>query len=286
MLMGYVLLLPIMALVAVFMLIPFLRGIQLSFFGTKYGYGDMDFVFLKNYTSIIKNEHFLIALKKSMIWVVISLVINTVVPTAMAILMNREYRGKQVSIALVLIPWITPLVGMAMMSKWFLEPEIGVLNVILKNLGVIKEGINFLGSSELAFPTLIILNFWQFCPFGILINMAALTTIPQEQYEAMWIDGAGELKILKHLVLPAIGRLMGFMLFYGVAYTFNSYGLTYLLTGGGPNFSSYTIPIMIYEKAYKSINIGQSTALATMVSVFLFLFGFIYFKYIYKVSEE
>ncbi len=283
---GYMLLLPIMVLVSLFMLYPFLKGIWLSFFGTKYGYGDMDFVGLANYIKIINNEFFLTALKNSGIWVLFSMILNMVIPTFIAILMNRSYRGKNVSIAAVLIPWLTPIVGMAMMSRWLLEPEVGVINNFLINIGLLKQGINFLGSIELAFPIIILLNFLQFCPFGILLNLAALSTIPEEHYEAMRIDGAGGWNIFAHLIMPSIGRMLGFLLFFGIVWTFNSYGLIYITTGGGPSHATYTIPVMIYEKAYKVINVGQSTALATMTGVVLIVLGFLYFKFVYTSKGE
>jgi multiple sugar transport system permease protein len=282
---GYILLLPVIVLVTLFMFYPFLKGIWLSFFGTKYGFGEMDFVGLKNYINIVNNEFFFLALKNSLIWVVFSMILNIVVPTSIAVLMDRPYRGKQVSIAAVLIPWLTPVVGLAMMSRWLLEPEVGVINSMLRNLGIVRQGINFLGSTELAFPVMIFLNFFQFCPFGILLTSAALSTISQEHYEAMSIDGAGGWKIFTNLIMPSIGRMLGFLLFFGIVWTFNSYGLIYILTGGGPSHATYTIPVMIYEKAYKSINVGQSTALATMTGVVLITLGFFYFRSVYKNTD-
>lgn len=94
------------------------------------------------------------------------LVINSVIPMALALLLNREFRGKSIALGAMLIPWLTPVVGFAMMSKWLLEPEMGVVNIFLKNIGLINKGINFIGSRELAFPTVILLNFGSSAPSG------------------------------------------------------------------------------------------------------------------------
>ena len=131
---GYLFLLPIFILVCIFLLYPFLKGFSLSFFETKYGFGEMRFAGLKNYKTIFQDEHFFIALRNSMIWVVGVIVLNTIVPLFIAILLNREFLGKGIAMGLLLIPWLTPVVGAAMLSKWLLEPEIGVINGILHTM--------------------------------------------------------------------------------------------------------------------------------------------------------
>lgn len=282
---GYLFILPVLILVAVFLFYPFLRGAWISFFKTKYGYGDMDFCGLQNYFKVLQDEHFGVALKNSLIWVVVCTVINTVVPTAIALLMNREFRGKQVAIGAILIPWLTPVVGFAMMNKWLLEPTVGLINTFLKNIGILSIGINFLGSTKLAFPVLILLNCFQFWPFGVLLNLSALSTIPEDQYEAMRIDSANGWQIFRYLILPAIGKMIGFLMFLGIVWSFSSYSLIWIMTKGGPSYATYTIPIIIYEKAFQNINVGQSTALATLTGVILILLGFLYFKFIYKTEK-
>ena len=282
---GYLFLLPIFILVCIFLLYPFLKGFSLSFFETKYGFGEMRFAGLKNYKTIFQDEHFFIALRNSMIWVVGVIVLNTIVPLFIAILLNREFLGKGIAMGLLLIPWLTPVVGAAMLSKWLLEPEIGVINGILHSLGMIGS-INFLGSPDTALITTIIVNFWQFCPFGVLLSLAALSTIPEELYEAMRVDGAGRWTILKRLIMPLTGKIVGFLGFLGFVWTFSNYSLIYMLTKGGPSFSTYTIPLMIYEKAFSEYNVGQSVTLASVVGFVLIGLGMIFFRFVYKSNED
>ncbi len=282
---GYLFLLPIFILVCIFLLYPFLKGFSLSFFETKYGFGEMRFAGLKNYKTIFQDEHFFIALRNSMIWVVGVIVLNTIVPLFIAILLNREFLGKGIAMGLLLIPWLTPVVGAAMLSKWLLEPEIGVINGILHSLGMIGS-INFLGSPDTALITTIIVNFWQFCPFGVLLSLAALSTISEELYEAMRVDGAGRWTILKMLIMPLTGKIVGFLGFLGFVWTFSNYSLIYMLTKGGPSFSTYTIPLMIYEKAFSEYNVGQSVTLASVVGFVLIGLGMIFFRFVYKSNED
>lgn len=282
---GYLCLLPLAILVAVFLLNPLLNGFYLSFFATKYGFGDLRFAGFLNYISMSKVETFGISIRNSLIWVSVSTVLNMIFPLFLAIMLNREFKGRQFVIAGLLIPWITPVIGFSMMNKWLLEPDVGILNGILKDLGIISQGINFLGRTDLALPTLIILNFWQFAPFGVLMLSSALSVIPEEQYDAMKVDGAKWRHILTNLILPSVGSMIGFMMFLGTVQTFNNYSLINMLTKGGPSRSTYTIPVLIYEKAFLEFNVGQSCALASTVGMVIIILGIYYFKNIYKVES-
>ena len=247
---GYLFLAPLTIIVAVSLLYPFVKGFILSFFETKYGFGSMSFSGLKNFISIVKEEKFGVAIKNSMIWVVFGLILNTVFPMGIAILINRDFVGKKVCMGAMLISWMTPVVGFSMMWKWLLEPQLGIVNKILKNVGLIENSINFLGDSKWALGICIFLNFLQFFPFGVLLMSSALSVIPKELYEAMRIDGASPKKILSNLILPIAGPMISFMTFLGIVWTFSNYSLIYILTKGGPNYSTYTVPILIYEKAF------------------------------------
>ncbi len=282
---GYLFLAPLAVVVAVFLLYPFVKGFLLSFFATKYGFGDMHFSGLKNYISVIGTEGFGIAIRNSLIWVVSGLILNTVFPMGIAILMNRNYMGKQITMGSMLISWMTPVVGFSMMWKWLLEPQLGIVNKILKTLGFVEKSINFLGDSNWALGICIFLNFLQFFPFGVLLMSSAISVIPNELYEAMKIDGASSKRIISSLILPVAGPMISFMAFLGIVWTFSNYSLVYILTKGGPNYATYTVPIMIYEKAFSEFQVGQSLALASMVGIFLIAVGIVFGKSFFKKVE-
>jgi len=282
---GYLFLAPLAVVVAVFLLYPFIKGFLLSFFATKYGFGNMNFSGLQNYISIIKTEEFGIAIKNSLVWVVSGLILTTVFPMGIAILINRNFVGKQIVMGCMLISWMTPVVGFSMMWKWLLEPQLGIVNKILENLGLIECSINFLGDSKWALGICIFLNFLQFFPFGVLLMSSALSVIPNELYEAMKIDGASLIKILSHLTLPVAGPMVSFMAFLGIVWTFSNYSLIYILTKGGPNYATYTVPIMIYEKAFSEFQVGQSLAFASMIGILLIAIGILFGKSFFKKVE-
>ena len=276
--MGYVCLLPLAILVGLFMLFPFLNGLYLSFFSTKFGFGDLKFAWFHNYINAIQMDGFIPALWHSFIWVAVTLVLNSIVPLFVALLINREFKGKSLILGGILIPWITPVIAFSMIFKWILEPNFGVLSRILKDMGLINQGIDFLGNPDYALLTLIFLNFWQFMPLGVLLLSSALSTIPKEHYEAMKVDGANYMQTLKNLIMPCIGNMMGFSMFLGTVQTFNNYVLIYMLTRGGPVGSTVTIPLLIYQKAFVEFNVGYAMALASMVGLILIILGVWYFR--------
>jgi sugar ABC transporter permease len=276
--MGYVCLLPLAILVGLFMLFPFLNGLYLSFFSTKFGFGDLKFAWFDNYINAIQMDGFIPALWHSFIWVAVTLLLNSIVPLFIALLINREFKGKSLILGGILIPWITPVIAFSMIFKWILEPNFGVLSRILKDMGLINQGIDFLGNPDYALLTLIFLNFWQFMPLGVLLLSSALSTIPKEHYEAMKVDGANYMQTLKNLIMPCIGNMMGFSMFLGTVQTFNNYVLIYMLTRGGPVGSTVTIPLLIYQKAFVEFNVGYAMALASMVGLILIILGVWYFR--------
>ena len=282
---GYFYLLPLAILVAVFMIYPFFNGIFLSLFSTKYGFGDLTFAGFDNFIKIFQDEYFWTAAKNSLIWVFFGLILSSIIPMAIALFLNRQFHGKQAVLTSMMVPWITPVVGLALIVRWFLEPNLGLVNNALRSLGILHDQINFFGSTDLAMPTLVFINFWQFCPFGVLLMLSVFSTIDNEQKEAMRVDGAGSWKIFTKLIMPQSGSMLTFMLFFGIVLTFNNYSIVYLTTKGGPSMSTYTIPMLIYEKAFKEFNSGEAMAVATVMGITLIAVGFLYFKFCYKPQE-
>ncbi len=279
---GYLCLFPILFLIAIFLIYPFIDAIKISFFSAKLGFGKMSYVGFKNYASLLEDEVFLKSIYNSLIWAVGNLLIQLSIPLAIALLLNRRFRGDALIKTLILTPWITPVVGVAMITKWMLEPQLGIVNKILVNIGLINNPINFLGSVNTALPTLILVNSWQFIPFGTILILAALQTIPPELYDAIKVDGASSWQTFRHLTFPMIGSMVGFVFFFGLVYNLNAFALIWITTKGGPVNATMILPVMIYQKAFMSLNAGQACAIATLMGILLIIIGFVFFKYLWR----
>lgn len=282
---GLCYLAPVLILIIVFFLYPSFSIIKTSFYQTRYGI-HFNFAGLKNYRIIFGDEVFHASLVNSLIWTISGLILQMTIPLGTALLLNQRFRGNTFARAAMLVPWITPGVIIAIMARWILEPELGMLNSILLKIGIIHDPINFLGSSTAALPTLIIAQTWQFIPFGTLLILAALQTISQSLYDAMKVDGATPLKIFRYLIVPKISPMIGFMLFLAFVWNFNVFDKIWLTTQGGPVNATMTLPVLVYKTAFKTFRLGQSSAVGTITVVGLIIVGIIYFKYMWKPIKQ
>lgn len=272
-------LIPLAVILIVFYIYPIASMSRLSLYATRFGFGDMRFAGLKNFLALPRNPAFLPAVRNSIVWTLVSWAIQLTIPLGLAILMNQRFRGVAVARSIILIPWLTPAVVVALTWRWILEPVMGVLNRQLIALGIFDSRVNFLGSESLALITLIIINSLKYMPFGTLLILAALQTIPESLFEAMKVDGATSLQQLRYLIMPMIGPMIGFMGFLVLVWNFNVFDLIQLTTAGGPVNSTMTIPVLIFRTAYRVFNMGQAASLAVLVIIVVVIAGSLYFKF-------
>ncbi len=279
---GYLFLSPILFLIIIFLVYPFFNVVKVSFFSAKFAFGKMNYAGFKNYLSLFQDEVFIKSIYNSLIWTIGNVLLQLVIPLVAALLLNRKFKGDTFVKTSILIPWITPVVGVAMITKWILEPQLGIVNKILVNIGFINKPINFLGSVSNALPSLLLVNSWQFIPFGTILILAALQTILPELYDAVKIDGANSWQIFRYLIFPVIGSMVGYVFFFGLVYSLNSFAIIWITTKGGPVNATMTLPVMIYQKAFMSFNAGEASAIATLMGILLIIIGFLFFKYLWR----
>jgi multiple sugar transport system permease protein len=282
---GLLYLAPVLFLIIAFFLYPCISIFETSFYETRYGI-QFKFTGLKNYRIIFQDEVFRASLANSLIWTVVGLILQLTIPLATALLLNQKFAGNTFARAAMLVPWITPSVIIAIMARWILEPELGMLNGILMKLGIVGQPVNFLGSPSAALPTLILAQTWQFIPFGTLLILAALQTIPRDLYDAMKVDGAASVQIFRYLIFPRLGPMIGFVVFLAFVWNLNVFDKIWLTTQGGPVNATMTLPVMVYKRAFKTFRMGQSSAVGTITVVSLIILGIIYFKYLWKPTRQ
>jgi len=243
-LVTYLYILPILVLIGIIFIYPLSQG-------------------LDNYRLIFSEPVFWKSVRSSLIWTFGNLILQLIIPLGVAILLNQKLKGMHFARTLILLPWIIPMVALAVSMRWMLLPGIGIFNEILKN--TIGAQINFLGSQSAAMPTLIILNTWKWLPFGTLLILTALQTIPREVYEAARVD------------------FMGYLI---LVWNFNTFDTIWLTTEGGPGHIMQTLTILVYRRAFKVFRLGEGAAIATMSAAFLMVMGILYFKFLSPKRED
>lgn len=283
-LVTYLYILPILVLIGIIFIYPLSQVLISSFYNIRLGAQEGIFVGLDNYRLIFSEPVFWKSVRSSLIWTFGNLILQLTIPLGVAILLNQKLRGMHFARTLILLPWIIPMVALAVSMRWMLLPGIGIFNEILQN--TIGAQISFLGSRSAAMPTLIILNTWKWLPFGSLLILTALQTIPSEVYDAARVDGANFWKQFIYITFPLLGKVIWFMGYLILVWNFNTFDTIWLTTEGGPGHAMQTLTILVYRRAFKVFRLGEGAAIATIGAALLMVMGLLYFKFLSPKRED
>lgn len=274
----YILLGPAVILVAVFAAYPLLRSVWFAFNDINPLARTMEFVGFDNLVAVLSAPQFWPLMGTTAWWVFGSVALQLGFGLLLALLLNTRFPLRGVVRGLVMIPWATPSVLIALMWKWILDPNFGVLNRVLAGLGITTQPIEFLSSSSLALPTLIAVYVWQGIPLFAVMILAALQAVSSDLREAASIDGCGPWGIFRHVTLPAIAPTILITTVLRLIWSANYVDLIMILTGGGPGTSTTTLALEAYLTAYKATDFGQGAAYALIQAAILTIFVVMYLR--------
>lgn len=244
------------------------------------------FAGLDNFRKIIADPNFYPALRHTLVWTVFSVVGEYVLGLGSAILLNKKVKGRAFFRMAIFIPWLVPIIVAGMTWSWMLNPDYGVINYFLTHLGIIKEPINFLGDVHYALGTTIFVNIWRSFPYYTISLLAALQAVPDDLYEAASIDGAGKFNQFLHVTLPQLRSVSLVIVFMHLIWTSINFDFIWVLTQGGPNYATETLPLMIYRYSMQKFDVGAASSLSTMMLLGMSLLFVFYYKFKSKISEE
>jgi multiple sugar transport system permease protein len=240
------------------------------------------FVGLENYRNVIND--FAFKFQNLRVWgAAITSIVYSFVATAVtvlfgliaALLLNRPFRGRGTVRAIFLFPYIAPIVSVAFVWRWILDPRpSGVLNDLLMRLGMIDSPVAYLATRGLALVLVIVFTAWRYFPFAMLMILARLQAIDKTLYEAAGVDGANAWDKFRHITLPELRYVLGAVFLLRLIWTFNKFDDIYLLTGGG--FGTNVLPVLTYQFSFKAFNFGKGAANAMILLVILVIFMVIY----------
>lgn len=269
---------PLMILLLFVFAYPCVSAFFLSLHDISFGEAAGQYVGFGNFKRLFQNATFWESLGESFLWAAGNLVIQLVVPLGIALVLNRRLRAISVARSLVMLPWIIPAVTIAICMRWMLLPRIGIVNEALLFLGILPKPVHFLGSASTAMPFLILLNSWKFLPFGTLLILAALQTIPESVLEAAAVDGARGFQQFRYITFPLLGSMIWFVGFLAFAWNFNTFDLIWLTTQGGPGTATQTLPVLVYRTAFKVFRLGEASALSVIIVLLLLVVGVVYLR--------
>lgn len=274
----YVLLLPAVVIIGVFAGFPLIRSVWFAFNEISPFSGEAEFVGIQNFVDILTDPSMLPTLGRTAAWVFGAVALQLVFGLFLALLLNNRFPLRGVYRGLIMVPWATPSVLIALMWKWILDPNSGIVNSTLLRLGFISEPIEFLSTNETALPTLIMIDVWQGVPLFAVMILAALQGVPGELREAASIDGCGPFRVFRYVVIPVILPTILITVLLRLIWTANYIDLIFILTGGGPGHASTTLALQSYLTTYKGTDFGHGAAYAVLQSVILAVFVVLYLR--------
>jgi multiple sugar transport system permease protein len=235
------------------------------------------FAGLDNYRTVLGDDEFLSSLWHTAEWTLLSVAGEYALGLVAALALAQPVRFRGLFRAIVIIPWLIPIVVAGLDWSWMLAPEYGVLNLWLVKLGILDKPFYFLGGMQSALLTVTFVNIWRSFPFYAVSLLAALQAVPRELHEAAAIDGAGTWRRFRSITLPHLRGVSLTLILLHVVWTAINFDFIWVMTQGGPLAASQTLPIMIYRYALQQFDVGAACALASMMLGFMAAAFFVYY---------
>jgi multiple sugar transport system permease protein len=266
---NFLLALPTIILLVVFSLFPFFYLLGMSFTESKLARPFQEFVGLMHYKDALVDQTFQTSLVNTLIFAFGVTTAETIIGFALALYFYRHMQAGKYLRTLALFPFIAPPVAVAMIWRLIYDPVSGLINHYLRQWGLTIAPIPFLGDPNLALPSIMLIDIWQWTPFIFLLSLAALQALPKDPYEAAAVDGASGWQTFWHITLPMVSPALIVIALIRLIGAFKIFDQIYILTGGGPGSRTQVASFYIYRTAFKEFDTGYAAALTIILLVVL-----------------
>ena len=278
--------LPAIIIVLALFVYPIISSFYFSFTNKNLIRPTYDFVGLDNYIAVLKDKGFWNAFLNSLKWTIFSLGGQLLVGFTAALALNKVKHLKGFYKTLLIIPWAFPSIVIAFSWQWILNGVYGFLPNILVQLGLCDTPPQFLTDRVVGLVGLVFINIWFGAPMIMVNVLAALQTVPQDQYEAAEIDGAKGWQSFLYITVPHIKVVTGLLVVLRTVWIFNNFDLIYLITGGGPAGATQTVPVYAYDMGWGTKLLGKSSAVTVLLFIFLMAVCVAYFAVLAHWEKE
>ena len=267
---AWVLISPAVVGFLVFFAYPTVRGIYLSF-TDFHVLTPPKWVGLANFRELAGDSVFWHSLQATLYFVVLSVALGVVVSLVTAVVLHRLTRSTVVR-ALILLPFLISGVVAGLVWSWMLDPQLGIVNVVLNKLT--GHTVMFFGTSSWAIPSLAVISVWKSMGYNAVLIFAGLQTIPTTVYEAGRIDGAGEIQMFRRLTVPLLRPILVMVVILSVISSFQVFDIVQVTTKGGPADASNVLQMYIYNKAFGQFDFGYAATMSLALFVMLIAITF------------
>lgn len=256
---------PVVVWLLLYKYIALIYNIVLSF--SEMGYtGEMSFTGLENWMMLTTDPVFV----RSLINTVVlfgTIPVSIAIALGIAMLLDQKFPGSNMFRSLFFLPYITMMVAIAVIWQYMFKTSNGVINYFLIELGLINQGISWLGDSQMALVAVFIIQVWKTVGFYIVILLAGLQTIPKQVYQVAKIDGAGPIQRFIYITLPLLKSTIGVCLLVGLVISFRLFDLITVMTGGGPGHGTEILLTWIYKQAFQYGEFGYAAVLSVVMVI-------------------
>ena len=284
-LVPYELIAPVLIFIIIVYGYPLLLTFKYSFQEVSLIGNENTFVGFRNYIKVLSDIEFYNTLILTFKWTALTVSIKVGFGFIVALFLNGELYFKKVLRFLMLIPWSIPQIVVAILWSWILDGQYGYLNYYLQKLRIVEETIRWLSDPKVALISTSVVDAWIGIPLITMIFLSGFSSISDSLYEAARVDGANILQRFIYITLPTIKKVMLIAITLTTIWTFNSFNVIYVLTGGGPMDATETMMIKIYHEAFGKYNLGVSSTLSVTVFIILTILIILYLNQINRDEE-
>jgi multiple sugar transport system permease protein len=280
--------LPTILIFSIVILFPIAKGIIVSFCNytlatlTKYQWNNFN-----NYIQIFKDFEILIYFKNTLLFVLITVGLQFIVGMCIALLLNSMHKGKRIIRGLYLIPWTVPSVVVAILWKWMLQEQFGVINYLLFNSNITNTiNVAWLQDTLLALIGVSFASIWRQLPYMIIMLLAGLQSVDKSLIESATLEGASSFQVFRKVTVPSIKPVVTTAVWISILDNFQMFTVIYNMTGGGPVNATTTLSIAAYKRAFESYNLGEGSAIGMLWMLVLIFATIGYNKMNQRYSDD
>lgn len=273
--------LPAAVFVGATVVYPLLYNVLQSFFDVglrEVVRGGARWVGLDNYVDQLGRTRFWYSFLISLVYAAASVLLTFATGLGLALLLRRAFRGRDVLRALVLVAWVLPTVVSANVWRWLLDGSYGLLNAVLRAVGLLEGDLFWLGRPGTAIAAVVVATAWSFAPFAMILLSAGLEGISPTLYEAARIDGASPWQQFRYVTRPQLRPVALAALLLVFIYTFKTFDTIFLMTGGGPGGATTTLPVYAYDEAFEFSRFDTAAVATTVLLVVPVVLSVAYFR--------
>lgn len=273
---------------AVLLLLPTFIGLGLSYGSVIWGFfisltswdilTPMKWVLFDNYVKVFSDDElFRKCLVNTAYYTVGTVPLGTALSLFVAVLMNQPIRLRNMFRVIFFLPSVTSGTAIALLWAWLYNPQFGLLNFLLKALGL--PSVYWLGNSDIAMPAIMLMAVWRGLGYNVVLFLAGLQGVPQEFYEAAKLDGAGRWKSFWNVTFPLISPTTFFIVVLSIIGSFQVFEATYVMTLGGPNYATYTMVLYIFQEGFQWFRMGYASSMAYVLFAIILFLTLIQFRF-------